>query len=58
MQEFAAIAKAAEPGLLIVFADVGREIGDGDGADVGGGFDGADGAVGSVGVPLDERLVG
>ena len=57
MQELAAVAEAAEARLLVVFADVGGEVGDGDGADVGGGFDGADGLGGRVGVFLDERLV-
>ena len=57
MQELAAVAEAAEARLLVVFADVGGEVGDGDGTDVGGGFDGADGLGGRVGVFLDEGLV-
>ena len=46
MQEFAGVAEAAEAGLFVVFADVGGEVCDCYGADVGGGFDGADGAGG------------
>ena len=57
VQELAAVAEAAEAGLLVVFADVGGEVGDGDGADVGGRFDGTDGFGGRVGVLLDEGLV-
>lgn len=59
MQELAAVAEAAEAGLLIVFAYVGGEVGDGDCADVGGGFDRADAGAGrGVGVLLDEGGVG
>ena len=54
MQELAAVAEAAEARLLVIFADVGREVGDGYGADVGGGFDGANVAGWGVGVALDE----
>lgn len=57
VQELAAVAEPAEAGLFVVFADVGGEVGDGDGADVGGGFDGADLAGWGVGVFGDEGLV-
>ncbi len=49
--------KAAEAGLLVVFTDIGREVGDGDCADVCGCFNGADGFGWGVGVFLDEGLV-
>jgi len=42
VQEFAGIAEAAEAGLFVVFADVRGEVDEGDGAQVRGGFDGAD----------------
>ena len=57
VEEFAAVAEAAEAGLFVVFADVGGEVCDCYGADVCGGFDGADGAGGGVGVLLDVGLV-
>ena len=57
VEELAAVAEAAEAGLLVVFADVRGEVGDGDGTDVCGRFDGADRFGGGVGVLLDEGLV-
>ena len=54
VQELAAVAEAAESGLLVVLADVGSEVGDGDGANVGGGFEGADLAGGRIGIFGDE----
>ena len=57
VEEFARVAEAAEAGLFVVFADVGGEVCDCDGADVCGGFDGADGAGGGVGVFLYVGLV-
>lgn len=57
MEELAAVPEATEARLLVILADVGREVGDGDGTDVGGGFDGADLADGRVGIFGDEGLV-
>ncbi len=51
------LTKTAETGLLVVFAYVRREVGNGDGADIGGCFDGTDGAGRGVRVFLDEGLV-
>ena len=50
----AIIPKATEAGLLVVLAHVGGEVSDGDGAYVGGGLDGTDGATRGVRVLLDE----
>ena len=58
MEEFAAVAEAAEAGLFVVFADVRGEVCDCDGADVGGGFYRADDrAGGGIGVLGDVGLV-
>lgn len=60
MEELAVVTETAEARLLVVLADIGGEVGDGDGADVCGGFDGPDlfvGGGGGIGVFLDERLV-
>ena len=54
MKKLTRISKAAEAGLFVVFADVRGEVCYGDCADVGGGFDGADGLGGGVGVFGDE----
>ena len=57
MQELAAIAETTKSTLFVVFTDVRCEVGDSDGADVGGGFLGTDGG-GFVGVFGDEVGVG
>lgn len=57
MQEFATVRKTAEARLLVVFANIRGEVGDCDGANVCGGFDGTDGTGGGVGVLLDVGFV-
>lgn len=54
VQVFAVVAEAAEARLLVVLADVGREIGHGDGADVGRRLHGPHDSVRRIGVLLDE----
>ena len=59
VQEFTAVAETAESCLLVIFAHVGREVGHGDGAHVGGRFHGSDSlAAALVGILLDEGAVG